>query len=63
MLKNSTLHFSDMLIIYSFRFLLVFLVALTEESVLVILCEGVEHLYVKKSVVPVSSPEVVSLNV
>ena len=36
-----------------------FLVALTEESVLVILCKRAEHPYVKECMVPVSSPEVV----
>jgi len=51
------LHFSDTMI-RSFLFLLIFLVALTEESILVTLRKWAKHPYVINSMVPASSPEV-----
>jgi len=57
------LHFSNTLVICSFLLLLIFLVLLTERSILVTLHEGAEHPFVKKCTVLVSSPEVVIWNV
>ena len=57
------LHFSNTLIILSFLLLLIFLVALPEGSISVILREAAEHPYVEKCTVPVSPSEVVSCNV
>ena len=46
-----------------FLLLLIFLVVLTEGSILVTLHEEAENSYVKKCTVLLSSPEVVSCNV
>jgi len=54
--ENSMLHFSDTLIICSYLLLFVFLLALTEEGILVTLRKA-EHPYVKNGTVLVSSPE------
>ena len=57
------LDFSHTLVVCPFLFHLIPLVALTQGSVAIGLREGVEHPYIEKCALPISSPETLSHNV